>query len=414
MSPDLRADADVLIVGGGLVGACLAALLARQGTVAPPRIAVLEPRLPKRPGPADDVDLRVSAVSRASQRILTACGVWEALHAERASPYERMRVWDAASRPDAASAIRFDCASAGEPDLGHIVENRRMQWALMEQARASGVVILETGIKSLAPGKSGIAVELQNGARLQAALVVAADGAESPTRQQMGIATTTTEQGRAVVTHIATARSHERTAWQRFLPSGPIALLPLHDGRSSIVWSATDEHAQELMALDEERFCLAVEEATDGVLGSVLSCARRADFALRSSHAAHYVEQSFCLVGDAAHAVHPLAGQGVNLGFLDSAALAQVLEEARARGEGAGELRVLRRYERWRKGENLVMLNALDGLNRLFSNDNTWLGVARRAGLAVANGVGPIKQFFLRRALGVAGDLPAIARGTGL
>jgi 2-octaprenylphenol hydroxylase len=132
---------------------------------------------------------------------------------------------------------------------------------------------------------------------------------------------------------------------------------------------------------------------------------------LRSAHAQHYVEEAFVLVGDAAHAVHPLAGQGVNLGFLDCAALAQVLAEALAQGEGAGDLRVLRRYERWRKGENLVMLNALDGLNRLFSNDSTWLGVARRAGLAVANGVEPVRHFFMRHALGVAGDLPAIARG---
>lgn len=409
MSAPLR-EVDVLIAGGGLVGTCVAALLARSAAFAAERIALLEPRPPRRPLATDDIDLRVSAISRASQRILAACGVWDALRAERNSRYERMCVWDAASRVDGPAAMRFDCAAAGEPDLGHIVENRRMQWALTEQATARGVATIRAAVQGLEPVAAGMHVELDDGTRVRAQLVIAADGADSPARGMMGIASKAVEHGRAVVTHISTEHPHQRTAWQRFLASGPIALLPLHDGRCSIVWSTNEEHAHELMALDDEAFCRAVEEATDGALGAVLGCARRAEFALRSGHAAHYVTDQFCLVGDAAHAVHPLAGQGVNLGFLDSAALAQVLQEARERGEGIGDRRVLRRYERWRKGENLVMLNALDGLNRLFSNDDAWLGAARRAGLAVANGVAPVKQFFLRRALGVAGDLPAVAR----
>jgi len=404
-------EAQVLIVGGGLVGSCLAALLAAAGTYAPEQVVLLEPRPPRRPQPGDDVDLRVSAVSRASQRILAACGVWQAVAAERNSPYERMCVWDAASRRDGPAAMRFDCATAGEPDLGHIVENRRMQWALFERVHAAGVAVIASSVRDLQEEPAAMRVELEDGTGLRAQLVVAADGAESPTRAMMGVDSRAVEHGRAVVAHIATARSHERTAWQRFLATGPIALLPLHDGRCSIVWSTSDEHARELMSLDDERFCQAVGEATGAALGEVLSCTRRAEFPLRSNHAQRYVADRFCLVGDAAHAVHPLAGQGVNLGFLDAAALAQVLHEARERGEGAGDLRVLRRYERWRKGENLAMLTALDGLNRLFSNDDAWLGLARRTGLAVANGVGPIKQFFLRRALGVAGDLPAIAKG---
>lgn len=403
-------SADILIVGGGLVGACLATLLARAGTVTPERIVLLEPHLPRPPRQDDDIDLRVSAVSRASQRILAACNVWDALVAERASPYERMCVWDETSRPDGMGAIRFDCATLGEPDLGHIVENRRMQWALMEEARRSGVRIIESGAQSLERRPDGIEAVLQSGERIVTTLAVAADGADSPARRLMGITHSSTDHGRAIVSHVVTAMSHERTAWQRFLTTGPIALLPLHDGRASIVWSTSDERAQELMALQEADFCRAVEQATDGALGSIRSSTRRAQFALRSSHAEHYVEDHFALAGDAAHAVHPLAGQGVNLGFLDCAALAQVLAEARAAGEGAGDLRVLRRYERWRKGENIVMLNALDGLNRLFSNDSAWLGAARRAGLAVANGVEPLRHFFVRHALGIAGDLPAIAR----
>ncbi len=367
---------------------------------------------PRKPDPAAEIDLRVSAVSRASQRILTACGVWDDLVAERASPYERMCVWDAAAQVDAPSAVRFDCADVGEPDLGHIVENRRMQWALLERARALGVRIVGSGVRALRREGSGLDIELESGASLRATLVIAADGADSPTRRMMDIEVTAAEHGRAVVTHLRTQESHQRTAWQRFLPSGPIALLPLHDGRSSIVWSTTDEHARELMSLDAAAFCRAVEAATDRALGTVPECAARADFPLRSSHAQRYVDDSFVLVGDAAHAVHPLAGQGVNLGFLDAAALAQVLGAARTKGEGLGDLRVLRRYERWRKGENLVMLTALDGINRLFSNEDRWLGTARRAGFALTNRVGALKEFFTRRALGTSGDLPEIARAS--
>ena len=401
---------EVAIIGGGLVGACAATLLADAGTVAPDRIVVLEPRPPRQPDPAAEIDLRVSAVSRASQRILTACGVWDDLIAERASPYERMCVWDAAAQVDAPSAMRFDCADVGEPDLGHIVENRRMQWALLQRAAELGVRIVPAGVRALTRAAHGLGIALDNDARLQATLVVAADGADSPARQMMDIPVSSAQHGRAVVTHIRTDASHQRTAWQRFLPGGPIALLPLHDGRSSIVWSTSDEHARELMALEAPAFCRAVETATDGALGTVLDCSARADFPLRSSHAGHYVEDSFVLVGDAAHAVHPLAGQGENLGFLDAAALAQVLGEAS--GEGLGDLRVLRRYERWRKGENLVMLNALDGINRLFSNQDRWLGTARRAGFAVTNRVGVLKEFFTRRALGTTGDLPELARAS--
>lgn len=401
---------EVAIIGGGLVGACAATLLADAGTVAPDRIVVLEPRPPRPPDPAAEIDLRVSAVSRASQRILTACGVWDDLIAERASPYERMCVWDAAAQVDAPSAIRFDCADVGEPDLGHIVENRRMQWALLRRAAELGVRVVPAGLRALTRAGQGLGIELDNDARLAATLVVAADGADSPARQMMDIPVSCAQHGRAVVTHIRTDASHQRTAWQRFLPGGPIALLPLHDGRSSIVWSTSDEHARELMALEAPAFCRAVETATDGALGTVLDCSARADFPLRSSHAGRYVEDSFVLVGDAAHAVHPLAGQGVNLGFLDAAALAQVLGEAS--GEGLGDLRVLRRYERWRKGENLVMLNALDGINRLFSNQDRWLGTARRAGFAVTNRVGVLKEFFTRRALGTTGDLPELARAS--
>ena len=402
--------ADIVIVGGGMVGACLACLLARRGIVPAERLVLIESRLPSRPAANDDIDLRVSALSRASERILQACGAWDAIGGSRACVYERMCVWDESARPDGPGAIEFDCAALGQPSLGHIVENRRIQWELLQQARTAGVRIVQSQVKGLERVARGMIVELAEGPRIESALVVAADGAESPTRRLMGIETRHhAHQQQAVVTHIETEQAHRYTAWQRFLASGPIALLPLHDGRSSIVWTTTPQAAASLAGLGDEDFCHAIERATDGVLGHVRRCGARASFPLQSSHARVYVESRFALVGDAAHSVHPLAGQGVNLGFLDCAALAEVVGDARAGGDDPGDLRCLRRYERWRKGENLLMLAALDGLNRLFSNSSPTMGVIRRTGLTLVNRAEPVKTLFMKRAMGLAGDLPRLA-----
>ncbi|HZF27032.1 MAG TPA: FAD-dependent monooxygenase, partial [Steroidobacteraceae bacterium] len=381
----------------------LASLLARSGAA----ITLVEARLPVR-APADEsVELRVSAISRATQRILTACGAWELIAAGPICAYERMVVWDEAGRAQDQGSIEFDCAEIGQSNLGYIVENRRLQWALLERARAAGVRVIEARVSGLCSATDSITVELEGGNRLTAALAVAADGAESPARKMMRIAVREAEvRQRAIVCHIRTADPHRNTAWQRFLQSGPIALLPLPDGRCSIVWTTTPAHAATLMAQSEDEFCRAVEAAADSVLGRVESASARADFPLRSVHAECYVLPRFALVGDAAHAVHPLAGQGVNLGFLDCAALAETLDGA---DKDPGELRLLRRYERWRKGENLLMLGALDGLNGLFSNDNPLLGFLRRTGLSLVDRMRPVKTLFMRRALGLSGDLPQVA-----
>jgi 2-octaprenylphenol hydroxylase len=406
----MSSDADIVIIGGGMVGACLASLLVQRAIVVAERIVLIESHPPSRPASDAEIDLRVSALSRASERVLRASGAWTAIAAERICAFERMCVWDEAGRPDGPGSIQFDCAALGEPNLGYIVENRRIQWALLQQARTQGVRIVQGQVSGLERGPRAMTIELANGSKLEGLLVVAADGADSPTRGLMGIATRNQAyEQQAVVTHVETTDPHQYTAWQRFLATGPIALLPLHDGRASIVWSTTPESAAELSALPPEEFCRAVERASDAVLGSVTRCAARAAFPLRSSHSTSYVESRFALIGDAAHAVHPLAGQGVNLGFLDCAALAEVIAEARANGDDPGELRSLRRYERWRKGENLLMLAALDGLNRLFSNDNAAIGAVRRAGLTLVNRAEPVKTMFMKRALGLAGDLPRMA-----
>jgi 2-octaprenylphenol hydroxylase len=217
----------------------------------------------------------------------------------------------------------------------------------------------------------------------------------------------------AVVTHVKTERSHKNTAWQRFTANGPVAFLPLADGRSSIVWTTTPEHAEKLVAATPEAFARELESASDHVLGGVEVAATRARFPLQLAHAREYTRPRFALLGDAAHAVHPLAGQGVNLGFMDAAALVETLANARKEGsslDGLSEPRVLRRYARWRKSENMLALGLIDGINKLFSNDNPALGGLRRAGFAAIERTPMAKRFFIMRALGLSGERPEMVR----
>jgi 2-polyprenylphenol 6-hydroxylase len=420
-------EPQVVIVGGGPIGTCMANLLAREPGCDASRIALVEARLPSPPAngspangspdngspdngapAAGEIDLRVFAISRATERILRACGAWEAIGQRHLSAYERMCVWDHDAEPHGVGSIHFDCADLGEPNLGYIVENRRLQWALFQRAREKGITVEHAALQGVELGADHVSVVLSNGRTLRTGLLIAADGADSPTRQALGVTMTDTTLGQAIVTHVRTERPHARTAWQRFLASGPVALLPLHDGRSSIVWSTTPEMARELMAMPDGEFCKALEAATGSILGRIEACSARADFPLRSGSASAYCGPGWALVGDAAHCVHPLAGQGVNLGFLDCAALVQVLVDAQP--GHPGDHRVLRRYERWRKGENFAMLTALESLNGLFSNDRPALSFARRVGLTAVDHMAPVKRMFMQRALGLQGDLPDLVR----
>ncbi len=254
-------------------------------------------------------------------------------------------------------------------------------------------------------------VHLDDGRILSTRLLIGADGAQSRTRELAGIATFEHDYRQAgVVAHMACERDHRATARQRFLADGPLALLPLPGRRVSIVWSTTPEHARELCSCDEGAFSQAVTAASEGVLGALCLDSQRASFPLRALHAREYTRPRLALVGDAAHVVHPLAGQGVNLGFLDAATLAGVLGDAMAAGEDIGDHYVLRRYERWRKGENLATIAALDGLKRLFGARHPLVHGLRRTGLAAVNRLGPVKQRLARRAMGLSGDLPPLLR----
>jgi 2-octaprenylphenol hydroxylase len=402
---------DVLIVGGGMVGAALASLLARTDeTLA---IAVLEARETPPFDPNQPFGVRVSAISRASMRILDACGAWSSIADARVSPYREMRVWDAQGEAFGGGSVHFDSADLGEPDLGAIVENDLIQAMLARQLQSiPGVTwMAPVRLAGLELTAAEATAELEDGRRLRARLVVGADGGASATRSLAGIGVTGRNYGQhAVVANLRCEQPHRETAWQRFLPTGPLAFLPLSDGRCSIVWSTTPAHAEELLAMEPADFRAAVADGAGGVMGEITESSAPAAFPLRMQAAERYTGQRLALVGDAAHSVHPLAGQGVNLGFLDAAALAQVIAAAVADGRDPGDLRALRRYERWRKGENLAAMYAIDTIGRLFSNDSETLGNLRRVGLEFVDATPRLKNEFIRRAMGVAGDLPEHAR----
>ncbi|HXA37056.1 MAG TPA: FAD-dependent monooxygenase [Steroidobacteraceae bacterium] len=411
MSANANRDFDVVIIGAGVIGAAMAGLLAARKLCAPGRVAIVADRFATAV-PADaDWDLRVFALSRASERLLEACGVWDALPARRVFAYERMCVWDAGGEPNGKGSLCFDCAEIGEPNLGYIVDGRVLQWQCLQAARAAGAVLFEAELAAIVAADADISIRCSDGRAMRCQLLIAADGPESRTRALLGIETAGHTYGQdALVAHVRTAKPHRNTAWQRFLQGGPLAFLPLPDGRSSIVWSAALPEATRLRALEDEAFGAAVTAASGGVLGNCELSTRRASYPLKLQYALEYARPRAVLLGDAAHVVHPLAGQGLNLGLLDCAALGDVLGEA---GGAAffGEYKLLRRYERRRRSENLLAAGALDGLERLFSTTNPLGAGLRTAGLSAVGRAPYIKRRLAQRALGLIGDIPQFLRG---
>jgi 2-octaprenylphenol hydroxylase len=402
-------DYDLIIAGGGMVGAALAGALGETDL----RIALLEGAPLDRIRPGDEPDLRVSAIHRASQRIFAAIGAWDGMTAWRVSPFRDMRVWDATG----FGQIHFDSADLGEPLLGWIIENRVIQYALLERVQPLPAVELlcPVTLETAQPlATTGWRVRLHDGREFTTRLLVGADGASSKVRQLAGIETSGWPYDqKAVVGNVRTVEPHQETAWQRFLPTGPLAFLPLHDGRCSIVWSTTPEQTEVLLALDESAFAEALAEAFDQRLGSIIEVGPRSAFPLRLQHAHAYVKPGLALIGDAAHVVHPLAGQGVNLGLLDAATLAEVILDALDTGRDFASFKTLRRYERWRKGDNLLMLGVMDGFKRLFGHSLPPVRLLRNIGLNLTDAAGPLKTLIARRAMGLEGDLPRLARAAG-
>ncbi len=402
--------ADVLIVGAGMVGSALALALKDSGL----EILLLDgsPLSVKPFDPQAAFEPRVSALSAASQRILERLGVWEGISARRASPYRDMQVWDGSG----TGQIHFSAASVHAEVLGHIVENRVVQDALLERLHDCDMGLLANArLEQMRRSGDDWLLTLADGRKLRAPLVIAADGANSAVRRLAGCATREWDYlHHAIVTSVRSSQPHQMTAWQRFTDDGPLAFLPLErDGQQdwcSIVWSTTPEQAQRLMLLEEDEFCRELERAFEGRLGTVLSADSRLCVPLRQRHAKRYVAEGLALIGDAAHTIHPLAGQGVNLGFLDAAVLAEELLHARERGERLADVRVLSRFERRRMPHNLGLMAAMEGFERLFQADSLALRWLRNTGLKSVEQMPEAKALFVRQALGLTGDLPELAR----
>lgn len=403
-------NADLIIVGAGMVGSALALALQEQGLEillidgGPLSVKPFDQQAPFEP--------RVSALSVASQRVLARLGVWDGIAARRACAYGEMQVWDGSG----TGQIHFSAASVHAEVLGHIVENRVVQDALLERLHDSAVGLLANArLERLRRSGDGWLLSLADGRELRAPLIVAADGANSAVRRLAGCATREWDYlHHAIVTSVRCSKPHQATAWQRFTDDGPLAFLPLAGPAGehwcSIVWSVTPSEAERLMALDEAAFCRALGFAFEHRLGEVLHSDPRLCIPLRQRHAKRYVEEGLVLVGDAAHSIHPLAGQGVNLGFLDVAVLAEVLLHAQQRGERLGEEKVLSRYERRRMPHNLAMMAAMEGFERLFQADPLPVRWLRNVGLNWVDDLPEAKALFVRQALGLSGDLPELAR----
>lgn len=387
-----------------MVGAALALGLVRDGF----SVALIETHPPPLEWDREGYDLRVSAITRASQRLLDRLGVWTVIQSDRATPYQQMHVWDRAGLGE----IHFDAADLAEPDLGHIVENRVIVRALWRALAHSDVeLVAPADIRTQECDAEGVSLVLSDGRALQAGLLVGADGARSQVRERAGIETRIEDyEQRAVVATVRAELGNQATAWQRFMRAGPLALLPMEQDLFSIVWSTTPEDAERLQGLDSDEFNMELTDASEGRLGRLALIGGRAVFPLRRLHAKQYVRPGLALVGDAAHVIHPLAGQGVNLGLLDAGVLLDALHAGRERGRVPGALRTLRTYERTRRGHNTATQLAMDGFKHLFGNRLPGLTLLRNAGLGLAGRVGPLRRQFERVALGEGVELPSLCR----
>ena len=389
-----RARLDVAVAGGGVVGAACALALARAGL----DVALVEAR----PVPrwlAEQPDLRVYALAPDNAALLDALGVWPQVVRARAQPYRKMRVWDAGGGDELA----FDAATLARDELGWIVENGLLVDRLWAALVAAGVQVhCPARVQGMEQDEAGVRLQLDDGTRLEARLAVAADGGASELRRLAGLDVDAHDYGqRGVVAFIETADPHQETAWQRFLPTGPLALLPFTQGRSSIVWTLPEAEAQRVLALDDAAFALELTDASAARLGRAQPVSERAAFPLRRQLVRQQVAGRVLVLGDAAHVVHPLAGQGVNLGLRDVAALRAEVESAQARRVDWASAHRLQRWARRRRSDNTVSAYAFEGINRLYSNADPLAVLARGPLLGLAGKLPPLTRALWRHAAGV-------------
>ena len=403
-----QTDFDIVIVGGGAVGSAVASLLGQinktvQGDKQQLKIALIESYEPPQFDPSQ-VDPRVAALTEKTRLIFEQIGIWQQLVDKRVCAYKAMNVWDA----EGTGRITFDCQQVQQPNLGHIVENSALVSTLIEHLKQQPNIELycPANIVDYQLQQDVITLTLDNQSVLSAQLLIAADGANSAVREHFQFATKQWDYGQhAIVTTITSENPNQLTAWQRFMPTGPLAFLPLNnignDHCCSIVWSQDTAEAKRLMALEDKDFCKELSRSSEHCLGQVLKIEKRHLIPLRQSHATDYVMPRLALIGDAAHSIHPLAGQGANLGFSDAQVLAEEIAKAFARDLDLGDASVLKPYQRRRKPENLATMAAMEGFKRLFGSQNSTLRLLRNYGLSAINGLGAIKNKLIKQAMGL-------------
>ena len=404
-------NSDLLIVGGGLNGPCLALAAAQAGLS-----STIIDALPEKVRKNAAFDGRSYALAAASQRLLAALGLWDEL-ADVAQPMLEIKVSDGrAGEGPSPFFLHFDHAEIEDGPMGYMVEDRHLRRVLMEASHAHPqITTVEDRVIAQRVVAGGVEVDLASGKTLTGGMVVGADGRASGTAERAGIRRTGWDYGQtALVCAIAHDKPHHGIAHQFFMPQGPLAILPLTDNRSSIVWSETHDNAKAIHALSDEDYLTVLRPRFGDFLGEISLAGKRWTYPLNLTLANSFVAERLALVGDAAHGVHPIAGQGLNAGLRDVAALAQVMAEARRRGEDIGAPDVLERYAEWRRSDVATLAMATDGFNKLFSNDNPILRGLRDIGMGAVNAIPGLRRAFIREAAGLGGDIPQLLRGQPL